>query len=155
MSKGGKMTEDKLERRKKRDIYKEALTREICEENEIEPQPPLEYKGRRTRFLMVPAEFVYSGNHLTFGEKLTWLAIFSHDWRQKACWPGRDRLATLLGVKPRTISKYTKGLRKKGCLLEKRRMNMTSLYVLRNPPPKWMKETQRKLRMLHSKEPAS
>lgn len=149
------MTKDKLERRRKQDTYKDALTREICEENQVEPQPSLEYKGKRTRFLMVPAEFVYCGNHLTLGEKLTWLAIFSHDWRQKVCWPGRKRLAVMLGVKPRTISKYTKGLRKKGCLLVKRRMNMTSLYVLRNPPSKWMKETERKLRMQRPKRPVT
>lgn len=108
-----------------------------------------QYAGRASGFLILPDEFTFSGKHLSHGEKMTWLALFRHDWRAEAhrwrCFPSRERLGIILGVGKRQVSTYLKGLEDKKVLIRLLRPNMTTRYRLKDPPKEWMEGTKRKI----------
>jgi hypothetical protein len=107
------------------------------------------YVGRARGFLVLRDEILYSGNHLTHGERWTWVAIFLHDWRPEGqrwrAFPSRERLGIIVGVGKRQVSTYLKGLEEKGLLLRMLRPNQTTRYILKDPPKEWMEETKRKI----------
>jgi len=140
----------------KRKIYQAELHSSITiPENENETRDELQCEGR-FKGLILPDTFNYCGSFLTHGEKITWEKIFMHDWtqdeRKRICWPGRERLAILIGVKPWQVTVYLQRLKKKGLLKMKRRMDKSSLYMLKNPPKKYMERTKAKLLTLKNRK---
>jgi len=139
-------------RRRKQEIYKRELAKPVYDENGIEPSS-LEYAGRSKDFLIVPDEVVFAGRHLSHGEARLWTCIFSFirktDPDFRVCFPGRAKLSLLLGITPRQTSTLLEGLRRKNLLLTKKRLGLTSIYVLRDPPKSWLLDMHRKLRSLN------
>ena len=123
-----------------------------------EEKDGMEYEGRAKGFQPVPDEICYVGGFLTPGERLCWLALHRHVWErdpEKAiCWPGRERLALMIGVSPRQVTTYLNGLRRKGLLKSRRRQNKTSLYFLFDPPKSAMRKTKALLRELKKRKEA-
>ena len=104
--------------------------------------------ARGKGFLIIPQELVWAGRNLSHGERMTWLAIFQHNWTkdqtERVSWPGRKKLAVMLGISVRQLTTYLDGLKRKGLLKSKRRANNTNLYLLKDPLKVWMRETERK-----------
>ena len=139
--------------------YRKELARMVYHKHRIEPpSDELGYEGRATGFLIIPDEFIYAGDHLSHGEKMTWLAIFKHNWAPdptyRVSWPGRETLGVIIGASVRQVTRYLQGLREKGLLLSRRRLDKTSLHVLKDPPRTWMNDTLRKLKRLEQIEEA-
>jgi hypothetical protein len=139
-------------KRRSRSVFRRELALRVYEKEGINPPltvDELRYNGRSKGFLVVPTEFVFSSRHLSLGEKAVWLAIFLHNWNPdptyRVSWPGRERLALIVGKSVRQVSTYLGGLRKKGLLKTKRRLDRTSLYLLWDPPQRWMEETKKEL----------
>lgn len=118
----------------------------------------LKYTGRAQGFLIVPDELIYSGRHLSPGEKVLWLAIFLHNWAHdpvfRVSWPGRERLAIISGKSVRQVTNYLGGLRRKGLLRTIRRLDKPSLYLLNDPPKVWMEATKKELADLKRRKKA-
>jgi hypothetical protein len=110
----------------------------------------------REGFLFLPDRFNYCGNHLSPSEKETWRAILMSNWDKnpfyRSSWPSKKRLAILVGVSEKTMTKYLKGLINKGILLTMRRFRKTTIYLLLDPPQEWMLETKRRLDQLRERE---
>jgi len=147
------------ERQWKLEKFKKELAKLVYDKHGISPPEEvdeLEYTGRARGFLIIPEEFIYAGNYLSHGEKMAWLAIFMHNWNPnpayRVSWPGREKLAAILGVTPRQVTRYLDGLRQKGLLKTRRRLDKTSLYLLDDPPKEWMHDTKRKLGELNQEK---
>lgn len=113
----------------------------------------LRYIGKRNRnFLVTFDEVNYAGKFMTHVEVRLWKAIFMHNWNPdpsyRVSWPGRKRLAILIGKSPDRVSRTIGTLKRKGLLLWKRRLGKSSLYVLKDPPVEWSRTTKRKLAKL-------
>jgi hypothetical protein len=124
--------------------------------NSLSTNDELRYSGRANGFLIVPDELIYSGRHLSPGEKVVWLAIFSHNWNPdptyRVSWPSRERLALILGKSVRQVTNLLAGLRRKGLLKTKRRLDKSSLYLLDDPPQSWMEGTKKELEDLKKRK---
>lgn len=144
----------------KQSKYRKEMVAAVFESNKVPlpiPIVELQYEGRAKNFLIIPDEILYSSKHLSHGAKITWMAIFKHNWAdlmERICWPGVERLATIVGVSGRQQQVYLKELKDKQLLLTKRRKDKTNLYVLLDPPVKWMKETKKNLAKLSNKKKA-
>lgn len=145
------------EQRRVLSLLKRELALQVYDKKGIDPASianELRYQGRARGFLVIPNELIFSGNHLSLGEKVTWIAIFLHNWNPdplyRVSWPGRERLALIIGKSVRQVSTYLAGLRRKNLLLTKRRLDRPSLYLLMDPPLRWMNETKRELAVLRS-----
>jgi hypothetical protein len=91
----------------------------------------------------VPNDIIYSGKRLTPGEFRLWVTIRSHckkhpEGGYEGCWPGRRRLALILGISDVQVSNLVSRLKGKGLLEVKARgQGRTSLYYLQDPPSAW------------------
>lgn len=140
------------EKRRSRSVFHRELAMSIYRREGIDPlsmSDELRYTGRAKGFLIVPDELIYSGKHLSPGEKVIWLAIFLHNWNRdptfRVSWPGRERLAIISGKSVRQVTNCLGGLRRKGLLKTMRRLDRPSLYLLKDPPQLWMAEIQKEL----------
>lgn len=141
---------------KRKAIYLKELAMSIRESREYSKGDELQYKGRASGFLILPDEFNYTGDHLSHGAKMTWMAIFmqnqDRDLNQRVSMPGREMLAILIDRSVRQVTTYLMELKRKGLLLTKGRKDKTSLYILCDPPKEWMRETKEKLKTLENKQ---
>lgn len=136
----------------KRRQYKKELARSIYMRHRMNPPTTgdeLEYTGRAKDFFVVLDKLIYSQKYLPHSEAMTWLAIFSHNKdcnpTYRVSWPGRERLAIILGKSVGQVSRYLRGLKEKKLLLMQQRPNKTALYLLNDPPKEWMEETLKEL----------
>ena len=147
----------KKERATKREaIFRKEIAKSMRENQGYSERDELEYKGRASGFVVLPDEFTYTGGHLSHGAKMTWIAIFRHNYSQdptyRVSWPGRERLAILICRSVRQVTTYLMELKEKGLLLTQRRKDKTSYYLLYDPPIEWMKETKEKIETLKIKQ---
>lgn len=116
------------------------------EEKQEANKDNFKYEGRAKGFLIIPDEVVYAGKHMSHGMVRLWLAIFKHNWakdeKERVCWPGRERLGLMAGIKVDQVDRIIKDLiRKKLLTVTKRWGGLTNLYTLHDPPKEWMEET--------------
>ena len=116
------------------------------EEREKVNKDNFEYAGRAKGFLIIPDEVVFAGKHMSHGMVRLWIAIFKHNWakdeKERICWPGRERLGLMAGVKVDQVDRIIKDLQKERLLtVTKRWGGLTNLYTLHDPPKEWMEET--------------
>ena len=112
----------------------------------------LKYKGRAQGFIILPDDMAYISKRLTDTEFRLWVVLKKHAWTMKTahgqirrdCWPGRKRLAIMLGKSIKTIQRAIGELEKKGLLKVNRngnRKGKPNIYTLVDPPKKWKLET--------------
>ncbi len=116
------------------------------EEREEANKDNYKYAGRAKGFLIIPDEVVYAGKHMTHGAVRMWIAIFKHNWakdeKDRACFPGRERLAIMCGISVVQADRLIGELKEKKVLIvEKRWGGLTNLYILHDPPKEWMEKT--------------
>lgn len=71
-----------------------------------------------------------------------YILLKSYAWESIKCWPGEDKLASHMGIKPRQLRNILQNLRKKGLLQIRRRgLGMTNLYIFKKIP-KYLTENQ-------------
>jgi hypothetical protein len=152
---------ERAEKNRKRANYLKELAQNIRENNGARPpaaNEELEYAGRAQGFLVIPDELIFSGKHLSPGEKIVWLAIFLHNWNQnpllRVSWPGRERLSVISGKSIRQVTYYLGRLKRKKLLMTRRRLGKSSLYLLNDPPESWMGDTKKELDALKKRKKA-
>lgn len=103
-----------------------------------------------TPYSRTPDWISRSGDKLSHGAVRLYTVIMSYaDNQAHTAFPGRDRLAEQLGVKPRTISAYIKELEEFGALIVERRRNKrtgnfySNHYLLVFDQPGAIKRTRR------------
>ena len=82
-------------------------------------------------FTQVP-NFILKNKQLTIGEKMTFAMFLSYAWHNESCFPGQEKLAKDIGAGVRSVSRFIKGLEKKGFLtIQRRGLGKTNIYTLR------------------------
>ena len=138
---------------RKRQEYKKELAKMVYRKNGMNPPDEgdeFRYEGRANGFLTIPMELIYTGEELSHGAFRLWLILFRHNWDEdpayRVSWPGRERLAALMGVSTRQVSDYLKELKEAGLLFSRRRLDNTNLCVLHDPKFEWMEAKIRELK---------
>jgi len=109
----------------------------------------LEYHGKAEGIISVPDSLIFAGDFLTSGEVRLCLAFLWHCQRRnpgtRVSWPSREMLGVMIGVTPRQVTTYIKGLTSKGVLHVRQRANGTSYYLLCDVPENKMNRTKERL----------
>jgi hypothetical protein len=115
----------------------------------MEKKTNLKYMGTHT--IGVPEDLIFAGKHLSHGEVRLWIAIRSHCGRKDEhsytrCWPGRERLAMMIGISKTQTSSLIGKLKQKNLLRTRHRgLGKPNDYFLYDPPKNWASETWRKI----------
>lgn len=110
----------------------------------------LYYEGNFT--IGVPEELIFASNKLSHAEIRLWITIRRHCKRKneeeyERCWPGRERLAMMMGISETQVSIHISRLKGKGLLdVRYKGLGRTNDYFLKDPPKMWYRETISKIK---------
>lgn len=127
---------------------------EKIREKHSETKPDLKYRGRLSGFVMVPDEVTYAGENLSHAEFRLWILLRKHcreeDGIRHKAWPGRERLAEMMGIKSLyRISNLIKSLEEKGLLdVERLYLGRPNHYTVKDPPRRWLREMKIRLKII-------
>lgn len=127
------------------------------QEMAIEPVR-LQREGREAEdVVFIPKSLVYAGEKLTHGEFRLMVSILSFSGklhqnrykdRYKGCWPGRKRLALMMGISETSVSILSRRLKEKRLLLIKPRgQGKTNLFYPQAPPETWEAGVKEKIEL--------